>query len=104
MTYNLTEKQIEDILREGKFDKEKYAYYLSLSDFIVGDSVNEYEMRHMMPLIKNKNELYKKVADNADNANPFDDYTYESICDDLNYLIETTLKDIEKLTEEGEII
>lgn len=100
MVYNLTEQQIEDILKEGKFDKEKYADYISIISFNVGDSVNDYEQNDIIPLIKNKNELYKRII----NCDPLRDSTYDAIYDDIEYCIAEAVEEITQLIDQGDAI
>ena len=100
MTYNLTEYQIEEILKKGKFDKEKYADYMSLISFNVGDSMYDYEQINVVPLIKDKNELYRRIT----NCDPLRDSTVNRILDDIEDTIRCAIEEIEKIIEEGEVI
>ena len=100
MVYNLTEYQIEEILREGKFDKEKYAHYMSIVYFNAGDCLYDYEQKHIMPLIKDMNKFYKLIT----NCDPLRDSTVDSIFDDIEDTIKCAIEEIEKLIEKGEIV
>lgn len=100
MVYNLTEYQIEEILREGKFDKEKYAHYMSIVYFNAGDCLYDYEQKHIMPLIKDKNKLYEMMAV----GDHLSDITVDYIFDDIDDCITASLKEVERLAELDEIV
>ena len=100
MTYNLTEYQIEEILREGKFDKEKYADDMSLISFNVGDCVYDYKQKNIFPLIKDMNKFYELIT----NYDPLSDSTADSVFYDIEDTIRCAIEEIEKIIEEGEVI
>jgi|GEM_PF-6369577 hypothetical protein len=100
MTYNLTEYQIEEILREGEFNKEKYTDYMSLVSFNLGDSIYDYEQKHIVPLIKDKNKLYDMIT----NCDLLRDSTAENIFDDIEDCINCAIAEIERLIERGEVV
>ncbi len=100
MSYNLTEYQIEEILREGEFNKEKYADYMSLISFNVGDCVYDYKQKNIFPLIKDMNKFYKLIT----NCDPLRDSTVDSIFDDIEDTIKCAIEEIERLIEKGEVV
>lgn len=100
MTYNLTEYQIEEILREGEFNKEKYTDYMSLVSFNLGDSIYDYEQKHIVPLIKDKNKLYDMIT----NYDPLSDSTVDSVFYDIEDTIRCAIEEIERLIERGEVV
>ena len=100
MTYNLTEYQIEEILREGEFNKEKYADYISLSHFNLGDCVYDYKQKNIFPLIKDMNKFYNMIT----NCDPLSDSTVDSVFYDIEDSIKSAIEEIERLIERGEIV
>lgn len=100
MTYNLTEYQIEEILREGEFNKEKYADYMSLVSFNLGDSMYDYKQKHIVPLIKDMNKFYDMIT----NCDPLSDSTADSVFYDIEDTIRCAIEEIERLIERGEVI
>lgn len=100
MTYNLTEHQIEEILKKGKFDKEKYADYMSLISFNLGDCVYDYQQNNIFPLIKDMNKFYNMIT----NCDPLSDSTADSVFYDIEDTIKRAIEEIERLIEKGEVI
>lgn len=100
MSYNLTEYQIEEILREGEFNKEKYADYMSIVSFNVGDCVYDYKQKNIFPLIKDMNKFYNMIT----NCDPLSDSTAVSVFDDIEDTIKYAIEEIERLIERGEIV
>lgn len=100
MSYNLTEYQIEEILREGEFNKEKYADYMSLISFNVGDCVYDYQQNNIFPLIKDMNKLYELIT----NCDPLSDSTADRVFYDIEDTIRCAIEEIERLIEKGEIV
>ena len=100
MTYNLTEYQIEEILREGEFNKEKYTDYISLASFNLGDCVYDYKQKNIFPLVKDMNKFYNMIT----NCYPLSDSTADSVFYDIEDSIKSAIEEIERLIERGEIV
>lgn len=100
MVYILTEKQIEDILEKGNFDKEKYLKDVVLIGYTAKDVLDEYSSTHVMPLIKDKNVLYNRLLDeSAMSAMPY--RCLEQLEDRLEEIVHKNIKEIEDEIEHG---
>ena len=58
--YVLSENDIENILKDGKFNKDDYAYQLSIGHWITGDIVENYSLCLDEEDLKKWEETYEK--------------------------------------------
>lgn len=82
MVYTLTLEQIKDILKEGKFDENKYVEDLTLYSFTTGEVTDAYEDRLEEVLEKiSYEELCKQIYEELKDT--VSDYTDTEVADEL---------------------
>lgn len=100
MRYVLDQWQIEEIIKEQKFDENKYAEFLSSYDFTVVEVLERYSEKFEIPLVKNKNEIYEELTDIG---LALSDYVYSELIEEIENLTEDGMRRLEEQINEGVI-
>ncbi|MFR4518509.1 MAG: hypothetical protein ACLT40_00935 [Fusobacterium sp.] len=90
--YVLTEEQIKRIIKDRKFDEDKYLPSKSFLTYSLDDVLYEYTVNNHIPLTKDRNMLYKMIDENGDVS----DQLYSDINNEMSNIV---AKEVNRLIE-----
>lgn len=99
MEYVLSEKQINEIIKKGKFDKDEYGENIASFYYTAGELIERYSERNSIPLLKNKNELYSSLT-----YLDLYDSLWDELDDQLMEEVEIAIKELKAEINEGKIL